>query len=107
LSQQAPRFEFGEVKELIGDQSRLRAKVVESKSSGREAAGRTIIPPGLGGERALSGGRKRPSKLDRVGVIFAWQKITWSFTPLTKYNKDQSKGGEKGGESKTTNQIQD
>jgi hypothetical protein len=40
------RNKAGEVKELVGDQSRLRAKVVESKSSGREAAGRTIIPPG-------------------------------------------------------------
>lgn len=89
--------EFGEVKELIGDQSRLRTKVVESKSSGREAAGRTIIPPGLGGERAVSGGRERPSRLDRIGVIFVWQKITRSFTPLTNYNAYQLKGGEKGG----------
>lgn len=73
---------------------------MESKSSGREAPGRTIIPPGLGGERAVSGGRKRPLRLDRIGAIFVQQKITWSFTPLTKYNTHQVKGGEKGGKEK-------
>lgn len=40
----------------------------------REAAGITIIPPRLGGELDVSGGRERPLRLDHLGLFLSGRK---------------------------------